>query len=272
MPAGAPALTVISLGFGVQSFCLAAMSALGDLPPVAFALHADTGWEREATYRFAERWTPWLEVTGVRVVTVEDREHARRIVVPTSKRRQKEFDLPCYTQTGNGVGQLSRQCTDDWKLRPMRRSLSAELARRGLAKRPGAVEEWLGISLDEWQRMKDAGVQWITRRWPLVEKRMSRADCVTWLQRHGLEVPVKSSCTFCPFHRRGDWEAMKRTDGADWRQAVEVDALIRDACPPHPIYVHRACKPLPEAVSILEDAGAEQLTLDAGCDGGVCFV
>jgi hypothetical protein len=33
--------TAISLGWGVQSFTLAAMVALGELPPVDVAIHAD---------------------------------------------------------------------------------------------------------------------------------------------------------------------------------------------------------------------------------------
>ena len=67
-------MVAISLGWGTQSFALAAMSALGELPPVDVAIHADTGYERAATYAFAAKWTPWLEERGVRVVTVRPDE------------------------------------------------------------------------------------------------------------------------------------------------------------------------------------------------------
>ena len=63
-------MRVISLGWGIQSWALAAMSALGKLPPVDAAIHADTTYERAETYEFAARWTPWLEERGVPVVTV----------------------------------------------------------------------------------------------------------------------------------------------------------------------------------------------------------
>ena len=63
-------IKVLSLGWGVQSWTLAAMSALGELEPVDFAVHADTTWECKQTYEFAERWTFWLEECGVKVVTV----------------------------------------------------------------------------------------------------------------------------------------------------------------------------------------------------------
>ena len=66
------ALTVLSLGWGVQSWTLAAMSALGELPPVDYAIHADTTHEGEGTYTHAAKWTPWLEARGVKVRTSPD--------------------------------------------------------------------------------------------------------------------------------------------------------------------------------------------------------
>ena len=63
-------LRAISLGWGVQSWTLAAMVALKELPAVDYAIHADTGHERAETYAHAKKWTPWLERRGVQVVTV----------------------------------------------------------------------------------------------------------------------------------------------------------------------------------------------------------
>jgi hypothetical protein len=64
-----PELRVLSLGWGVQSFTLAAMSALGELPKLDVLIHADTSWERQATYEFAAKWQPWLESKGMLVLT-----------------------------------------------------------------------------------------------------------------------------------------------------------------------------------------------------------
>lgn len=63
-------MNIISLGWGIQSFALAAMSAMGILPRVDFAVHADTTHERNSTYEFAKKWTPWLEARGVKIITV----------------------------------------------------------------------------------------------------------------------------------------------------------------------------------------------------------
>ena len=65
-------MIVISSGWGVQSMCMQGMVAFGELEPITAAIHADTGHERQATYEFAARWTPWLEDHGVHIVTVSN--------------------------------------------------------------------------------------------------------------------------------------------------------------------------------------------------------
>ena len=263
-------LKVISLGWGVQSWTLAAMVALKELEPVDFAIHSDTKWEHQHTYKFAAEWGPWLEQHGITVITVSDGAQAERVTT-------HKTDIPAFTlSVDNGVmGQLRRQCTGRWKITPMRRYISDELTRRNITKRPGVVEQWLGITTDEWLRAKDSDVKYITHRYPLLDLRMSRGDCLNWLQAHNLPTPGKSACTFCPYHSVTMWNELKRANGADWVQAVAVDEAIRDKRPPYPLFVHSARIPLIDAVKIPEDYGATQLRFDdddAQCDSGYCFL
>ncbi len=248
--------TALSLGWGIQSFTLAAMVALGELPPVDVAIHADTTHERRGTYAFAARWTPWLEERGVKVATV--RAANSQPVNPYGG-----MMIPAYTATEKGNGQMSRQCTDEWKRAPIRRYLQAHRGGR-------AVEVWLGISLDEFQRMKDSDVKYITHRWPLIERRMTRNDCRLWLERHGLETPPKSSCVFCPYHNRAAWVELAHSGDGDWQKAVEVDQAIRKARPPYDLFVHPARVPLDE-VDLRTEQEKGQLDLwgnwDAECSG-----
>jgi hypothetical protein len=230
-------LKVISLSWGRQSFTLAAMCALGELPMVDVAIFADTGHERKETYAFAGRWAPWLEDRGVRVVTVQNPQ-------PIDEMLSGRTDLPAFTHNGKTRGQLRRQCTGDWKIMPMRRWISAELKRLGLKKTPGIAELWIGITLDEYQRMKDADVKYIRNRWPLVDLRLTREDCETWLQATGLPVPVKSSCVFCPYHDNVTWLEIQRDDPDSWAKALQMDSKIRKARPPYDLYLHQARKPL----------------------------
>lgn len=291
-----PAITVISLGMGVQSVTLAAMSALGNLPPVTAAIHADTTHERQGTYAYAEWFNPWLEAHGVRVLTVSDKSSGavsdagdKNILIPAFTLAGKGFSATEYAAVGNAAGgldsveltegQLRRQCTSRWKITPIRQAVRRLLAEQNLDATPGIVEQWIGISQDEFQRARTSDVQYITHRYPLLDKRMTRADCIAYLQAHDLPVPPKSACVFCPYHNRHAWQELKREGGPDWDHAVSIDAAIRDRRPPFPLFVHPARVPLAQAIRIAEDAGYTQGGLfdraeveDAPCDNGGCFI
>lgn len=247
-------MKVLNLGWGIQSFTLAAMVTLGELEPIDAAIHADTTHERSATYEFAARCTPWLEAHGVKVVTVRDADH--NIINPS-----KMVVIPARTSSDTG-GLMTRMCTANWKISPIRRWLQAN--RNG-----ETIEQWLGISLDESERMKPSDVKYITHRWPLIEKRMSRNDCINWLQRHDLEVPVKSSCVFCPYHNRKTWYDMKHENGADWQKAVEVDEAIRKARPPFDLFLHSDRIPLTDIRSPQENGQLEMWSEECT---GFCFI
>jgi hypothetical protein len=249
-------LKAISLGWGVQSFTLAAMVALGELEPVDVAIHADTTHESLLTYQFAERWAPWLSQHGIQVVTVRDEAAASQV--------WQGKMIPAYTANEQGEsGQALRTCTQRWKIAPMRRWLQANRAGQ-------PVEMWLGISLDEFQRMKDSDVKYITHRWPLIDLRMTRKDCEAWLTKRGIEVPEKSACTFCPYHSTAEWRRIKATP-SDWAEAVAVDQAIRQTRPPYDLFVHPSRKPLEEVdLRTAEEKG--QLSLwDEECSG-ICGV
>lgn len=253
-------MRVISLGWGVQSFALAAMAALGDIESVDAAIHADTTHERGATYAFAERWTPWLEARGVRVVTIISVQ-AQPVQIVASQ----WTDIPAFTTDGQSQGQLRRQCTGSWKVHEIRRWLQANRNKQ-------PVTQLLGISLDEWHRAKDSNVKYITHAYPLLERNMTRNDCVNYLERHGLEVPGKSACVFCPYHNKRAWQEMKRENGDDWRKSVEVDEAIRKVRPPYDLFIHSSRIPLVDVdLSTPEDNGQLRL-LNEECDSGYCFL
>ena len=117
--------------------------------------------------------------------------------------------------------------------------------------------------------MRDSDVKYTVNRYPLVDLRMTRADCILWLERYGLPVAPKSACTFCPFSRIQSWRERKAAAGSDWQEALEVDEAIRYKHPGRECYVHPARLPLPEAVRIPEDEGAHQAEMNF-CEGGYC--
>ena len=256
-------MRVISLGWGTQSFGLAAMSALGVLPPVDAAIHADTTHERSATYEFAARWTPWLEKHGVRVVTVKP----ERCTSPVVNDWGGVF-IPAFT-VGEGVyGQLRRQCTGDWKIRPIRRWLQQH--------RSGErVELWLGITLDEARRVKHADVKYISHRWPFLERdlwngrMLRRSDVMRWLHENlGPDaIPSRSACYFCPYHSRREWRDLRDTGNGDWKRAIAFDDAIRKMRPPFDLFICQERVPLVELdLSTPEDHGQMSLWQNE-CEG-----
>jgi hypothetical protein len=259
-------IRILSLGWGVQSWTLAAMVALGELPPVDFMVHANTTWEHEATVEFARQWTPWLGEHGQNVVTIQS---PRTELLQSWPGGSISVQAPVFTLSPDGaVGKTQRRCTRDWKVIPIRQFASRELMAHGLKKTPGVVQMAMGISIDEWSRIRDSEVKYIEHEYPLVDARISRRECSEWLARHDLPVPRKSSCVFCPYKNRASWENLGRKGGVDLEVAIAVDEAIRDAAPDLLSFVHPSMRPLAEAV---KDQGQTELWPDASCDSGHCF-
>ncbi len=168
---------------------------------------------------------------------------------------------------------IRRQCTGDYKIVPIRRKVRELLgiAGRRSPKTPVA-EQWIGISIDEALRMKPSFEGWQVNRWPLIEQRMTRADCLRWLARHGYPRPPKSSCIGCPFHSDTQWRRIRDDDSAGWRQAVEVDRAIRRGLRGMrgEVFLHRSATPLELADLDTETRG--QLDLWPNECEGMCGI
>lgn len=97
------------------------------------------------------------------------------------------------------IGMIRRQCTTDFKIVPIRRKIRelAGLTRKRSPSFP-VVESWIGISTDEIIRAKPSFEGWQIKRFPLIEQRMSRRDCLAWLRRYDYPDPPKSACIGCP--------------------------------------------------------------------------
>lgn len=244
--------TALSLGWGVQSFTMLCMVIFGDLPKIDIAIHSDTTHERVDTYLFAEKQTPWVEKNGIKIVTVKSND--TKII-----NKYGGMMIPAYTTTPKGNGQMSRQCTYNWKRIPTRRYLQQNRNKK-------VVELWLGISLDEAFRMKDSDVKYICHRWPLIELKMKRQDCIQYLKDHSIDVPPKSSCVFCPYHDKKTWQELKK-NSKDWQLAILADETIRQAKPPYNLYVHPKKKPLSEIDFRTEKEKGQISLWDDECEG-----
>lgn len=247
MPESLPKnLRVLSLGAGVQSSTLALMIAAGELPMVDCAIFADTGAEPAGVYA----WLDWLEARLPFPVHRVMKGGGLLENIKASISGGRFAGAPFYTESDSdrGVGTLRRQCTREFKVEPITQKLRELL---GLTKgeRSGKsirITQYIGISLDEAVRMKPSREAWIEHQWPLVERRMTRTDCLKWMAVHGYPLPVKSACTFCPYHNDALWRDMKLNDPESFAQAVEVDEMIRGGVrgTSQRLYLHRSLLPL----------------------------
>lgn len=215
-------MRMLSLGAGVQSTTMALMAAQGELTPTPdCAIFADTGWEPKAVYEHLDRLIAALPFPVHRVSAGNILEHIERGRNTTG---QRFASVPWFTGDG-GMGK--RQCTREFKVTPIERKLRELLGySRGKHIPANSAEVWIGISWDEAIRMKPARNAWQVNRWPLVERRMARRQCLAWLADHGWTAP-KSACIGCPYHSDAHWRHMRDEAPDDWAEAIRVDALIR---------------------------------------------
>lgn len=254
-------IRVISLGAGVQSTTMALMAAHGEITPMPdCAIFADTGAEPQAVYDHLA-WLMSPNVLPFPVHIVSGGNLRDKIVQAMKGEARLDSRPPFFTEKG---GPLNRQCTTKHKIDPIRRKVQ-EL-------RDGAdVEQWIGISIDEASRMKPARDPWSINRWPLIEQRISRIDCLAWIDKHHYPTPPKSACTFCPYRNTQHWRQMKANDPGSWRDAIEIDRLIRNGLPgerkQHRLFVHYSAKPLEDVdFSRPEDHGQIDL-FNNECEG-----
>ena len=263
-----PTLTVVSLGGGVQSSVMALMAGEGTFDRLPdCAIFADTHWETPSVYAHLK----WLEGQFRFPVYIVDNGRSLRqdVKALTNHSGSNNYvDIPVYLKGRNGEGDGigRRQCTTNYKIRPIRRKIRELLGLKPRQRVPAGtlVELWLGISTDEAVRMKDSRDRWITNRYPLIEAGMSRQDCIDWWAARYDRPLERSACVACPFQSRQRWVETKRRWPGLFAEAVEIDADMRDglAFAKEP-YLHSLRMPLDEAVA-LDD---EKLRAEGRKDG-----
>lgn len=246
-------LNILSLGAGVQSSALALMVAKGDIPPVECAIFADTQAEPKSVYD----WLAWLESQcpfPIHRVTTGNLTNDS-LTVRTSKKSGNQYlkvSLPVFLDN-NGQKSISlRQCTVDYKISPINRLVRKMVAER-LGRNPRRsdgkiVNMLIGISKDECHRMKPSRKSYIEHEWPLVDRNMTRAHCVGWMEKNGYPKPPRSACVYCPYHSNAEWLRLKTDEPDEFARAVAYEQAIQKAATETVLrgtpYLHSSLKPL----------------------------
>lgn len=250
-----------SSGGGTQSTAIAVLIAQGKLPKPDIAVMSDTGREHTPVFEYLERYVkPMLESVGVEVHVVQKSDFI-------------DFDLcsgkdgdtvlpPFFSRWGKSEHEeLARQpsyCSDKWKTTVVRRFVNSKFPKGT------KFETWMGMSTDELRRVKPTIDKW-QKRYPLVEMRLSRDDCIALVVKHGLPLPPRSACWMCPNRHDTEWSDLKENHPEDFEKAIafEQDELQKD----FPwLYLHKSGKPIGE---VIFTDGTHDLFANF-CDGG-CF-
>lgn len=259
-----PTLRVLSLGAGVQSTTVLLLAAEGRLPKLDAAVFSDTGWEPAAVYAHLDRIE--REVAGPAGIPVY-RVSAGNIRDDALNPEHRFASMPLFIKNQDGGdGMTRRQCTSEYKLKPIKHQVRQLLGYPHPRPVPRGLyaEQWIGISRDEFGRAKDSGIQYLRSTFPLLDmaggadgrQGWTRDDCIRYLTAHGWASTPKSACIGCPFHGNAQWRKLRDEQPAEWADAVAFDAAIRSGnargnANGKPLlgeaYLHRSRRPLDQA-------------------------
>jgi len=254
-------LTVLSLGAGVQSSTLALMAAKGEITPMPdCAIFADTHEPREVY-----DWLDYLEEELPFPVHRVRHGNIYRDVLKSAQDGSRVANPPLYTRDKDGeVGILMRVCTLEYKVAPILGKIKDLIGvKKHQRVKDAEVEQWIGISLDEVQRMTESSQKFITHRWPLIERRMNRNDCKVWLSKNDYPEPPRSDCTLCPYHDNNYWRYLRDQFPDEWDEACEFDKAIRNGIhntKADALYLHADCVPLAD-VDLSTDIDRGQMVM-----------
>lgn len=199
-------MKILSYGGGADSFAMT-LDALdrGERPDEC--VFADTGSPRGDGGEWPETY-----------------DHMRRVALPLCERegipfvwittdmypiRGRESLLRYFEETRTMPTRMSRMCSAAAKIERIERYV--------LEHHPGSeIEMWIGFEAGEEKRIandphaRGEGRPGWRNRFPLAERSLCRCRAVSLIKSHGLEVPPKSACVYCPFSSRGDFQTLER--------------------------------------------------------------
>ena len=239
-------LNILSLGAGIRSSTLLLMSATGKLPKLDAAIFADTKMEPPAVYSWLHNTLiPEANKANIPIHIVENgniQKIEERTFIP----------IPAYTIHDEKKSILRRQCTNEFKITPIRTKIW-ELSDHRRKK----VDQWIGISADEIGRMSESDVLYMRNTYPLIELNLTREDCQQWLTEHGYGPAPKSSCICCPYRSDLAWKEMKEQYPATFQQAVEFEQKMQKKSRLTKTYLHNSRQNLDQVVFKSHPGGEE---------------
>jgi hypothetical protein len=150
---------------------------------------ADTGGEKPETYRAVEALSHWCD------------DHLGQTILTVSKSSMYESleDQTLRTKTLPSAAYGWRSCSDKWKIQPQDKLLNNFPPAKEIWSQGLKVTKALGYDAGERRRGENMTENAKYRFWfPLKDWNWYLQDCIDAFKRHGLQVPPKSACFYCP--------------------------------------------------------------------------
>lgn len=247
-----------SSGGGTQSCAIAVLIAQGILKKPDVAVMVDTEREASEVFEYHEKYIkPLLSGAGVELQIIRKSAYEKCDIFS----RDGESTLPGYFTTYSGSAERGKQpgrCSNYWKRRVFERHVNKCF--------PGSrFNVWMGMSTDELRRVKVVEGKW-QKKYPLIDLRLSRDDCISIVEKAGLPTPPRSACWMCPNRHDSEWAHLKENSPNDFNEAVKHERELRKT---HPwLWLHTSCQPLDQ---VQFDSQNMEL-FQSNCESGFCYV
>ena len=175
---------------------------------------ADTGGEKPETYRAIELLSKWCDThLGQTILTV----HKDSMYASLEDQSLRTHTLPSAAYGW-------RSCSDKWKIQPQDKLLNNFPPTLELWASGGKVTKALGYDAGERRRGESIKEDAKYRHWfPLKEWDWYLDDCIEAYKRHGLPVPPKSSCFYCPSSTKAEVKALAKDHPDLFERAVAIE-------------------------------------------------
>ncbi len=204
----------LSYGAGVNSTALliALIDRRVSVGPFR-VVFSDTKDERDETYSYLYT-----------VAMPYARKHGITIEVCCSR----EGVLERWERLSVTGSRMIRSCTDDGKIKPIRRHILAH------GEGAGVDVQLIGIHAGESHRAKPARENELPRAYPLIELNWGHDECLAAIAAAGLPIPIKSGCWHCPFMRRAEIVALSVTAPCKFERIIKLEDAANRKHPGHP--------------------------------------
>lgn len=206
---------IVSYGAGINSTAMVLLM-IEDGIAIDAILFADTGGEKPETYAFIKEFNSYLVSQGQCGITVVKNDFPQGIIDGSLENeclRTKSLPSKAY-----GWG----SCSMKWKRDPQERWIKRTffVQRDGLDR----LFRYVGMGAEEQHRAdKFSSDGFICFKFPLIEHKYYREDCVALITNKGLSVPPKSACFFCPMSKKKEILALSKKHPDLFARAVQIE-------------------------------------------------